>query len=61
MWNGAFKNWRQKWSEAILLSKSAPTDLALRLAQDQGITVVGFIPMEQLSGYSYPNRIAECR
>ncbi|WP_312876072.1 hypothetical protein [Paenibacillus alginolyticus] len=30
------------------MSKSAPTDLALRLALDQGITVVGFIPMEQL-------------
>jgi formate dehydrogenase assembly factor FdhD len=61
MWNGAFKNWKQKWSEAILLSKSALADLALRLALDQGITVVGFIPMEQLWGYSHPERIAECR
>jgi FdhD protein len=31
----------------ILLSKSAPTDLALRLAQDLGITVVGFIRRDQ--------------
>ncbi|WP_127528301.1 formate dehydrogenase accessory sulfurtransferase FdhD [Paenibacillus alginolyticus] len=43
------------------MSKSAPADLALRLALDQGITVIGFIPMEQLSGYSHPERIAECR
>lgn len=59
--SGAFKNWRQKWSEVILLSKSAPTDLALRLAQDLGITVVGIIRRDQLSVYSHPERITECR
>ncbi|MGQ7884230.1 formate dehydrogenase accessory sulfurtransferase FdhD [Paenibacillus sp. WC2504] len=45
----------------ILLSKSAPTDLALRLAQDLGITVVGFIRRDQLTVYTHPQRIAECR
>ncbi|OAS18255.1 formate dehydrogenase accessory sulfurtransferase FdhD [Paenibacillus oryzisoli] len=45
----------------ILLSKSAPTDLALRLAHDLGITVVGFIRRDHLSVYTHPERIAECR
>ena len=45
----------------ILLSKSAPTDFALRLAQDLGITVVGFIRRDQLSVYTHPERITECR
>ncbi|GFZ85274.1 sulfurtransferase FdhD [Paenibacillus marchantiophytorum] len=44
----------------ILLSKSAPTDLALRLAQDLGITVVGFIRKEQLTVYTHPERIIGC-
>lgn len=45
----------------ILLSKSAPTDLALRLAHDLGITVVGFIRRDQLTVYTHPQRITECR
>ncbi|MEC0229147.1 formate dehydrogenase accessory sulfurtransferase FdhD [Paenibacillus alba] len=44
----------------ILLSKSAPTDLALRLAHDLGITVVGFIRRDQLTIYTHPERIMEC-
>ncbi|MBD0382034.1 formate dehydrogenase accessory sulfurtransferase FdhD [Paenibacillus sedimenti] len=43
----------------ILLSKSAPTDLALRLADDLGITVVGFIRKDQLTVYTHPERILE--
>lgn len=45
----------------ILLSKSAPTDLALRLAHDLGITVVGFIRRDQLTVYTHPERIKECQ
>lgn len=45
----------------LLLSKSAPTDLALRLAHDLGITVVGFIRKDHLTVYTHPERIAECR
>ncbi|WNR44432.1 formate dehydrogenase accessory sulfurtransferase FdhD [Paenibacillus roseipurpureus] len=44
----------------ILLSKSAPTDLALRLADDLGITVVGFIRRNHLTVYTHPERIVEC-
>lgn len=45
----------------ILLSKSAPTDLALKLADDLGITVVGFIRRDQLAVYTHPQRVVECR
>ncbi|WP_217595350.1 formate dehydrogenase accessory sulfurtransferase FdhD [Cohnella sp. GbtcB17] len=41
----------------ILLSKSAPTDLALRLADDLGITCVGFIRADSLNVYTHHHRI----
>lgn len=41
----------------IILSKSAPTDLALQLADELGITVVGFIRGEKCNVYSHPERI----
>lgn len=42
---------------SILLSKSAPTDLAIKLANDLGITVTGFIRGEKMNVYSHPERI----
>ncbi|MNH98751.1 formate dehydrogenase accessory protein [compost metagenome] len=48
-----------KIGSGILLSKSAPTDLALRLAEDLGITVVGFIRGSGLNVYTHPERIVE--
>ncbi|REK74359.1 formate dehydrogenase accessory sulfurtransferase FdhD [Paenibacillus paeoniae] len=42
----------------IVLSKSAPTDLALRLADDLGITCVGFIRGSQFTVYTHTERIA---
>jgi FdhD protein len=41
----------------ILLSKSAPTDLALRLADDLGITCAGFIRGDAMNVYTHPERI----
>ncbi|CAI6087591.1 Sulfur carrier protein FdhD [Cohnella sp. JJ-181] len=41
----------------LLLSKSAPTDLALRLADDLGITCVGFIRTDALNVYTHHHRI----
>lgn len=41
----------------ILLSKSAPTDLALRLAEDLGITCVGFIRADSMNVYTHGERI----
>lgn len=41
----------------IVLSKSAPTELALNLADELGITVVGFIRDSSLNVYTHPQRI----
>ncbi|WP_232697987.1 formate dehydrogenase accessory sulfurtransferase FdhD [Brevibacillus daliensis] len=41
----------------IILSKSAPTDLALDLAEELGITAVGFIRGDTLNVYTHPERI----
>ena len=43
----------------IVLSKSAPTELALQLADDLGITAVGFIRGDSLNVYTHPQRIEE--
>ena len=41
----------------IILSKSAPTTLAISLAEDLGITAVGFVRGNRLNIYSHPERI----
>lgn len=41
----------------VVLSKSAPTELGLRLAEELGITAVGFIRNKALNIYTNPERI----
>ena len=41
----------------IIISRSAPTDRSIRLAQRVGITLVGFVRGEKMNIYSYPQRI----
>ncbi|MHB1981375.1 MAG: formate dehydrogenase accessory sulfurtransferase FdhD [Sulfobacillus sp.] len=41
----------------IVLSKSAPTELALAMAEDLGITVVGFIRGDRLNVYTHVQRV----
>ncbi|MDD4360654.1 MAG: formate dehydrogenase accessory sulfurtransferase FdhD [Syntrophaceticus sp.] len=41
----------------ILISRSAPTDLALKLAEELQITVLGFVRGERLSIYAHQERI----
>lgn len=43
----------------IILSKSAPTDLAIKLAHDLNITAVGFIRGGSFNVYSHPERIVD--
>ncbi|WP_052301961.1 formate dehydrogenase accessory sulfurtransferase FdhD [Desulfobacca acetoxidans] len=43
----------------ILSSVSAPTSLAVRLAELQGITLIGFARGEHLNVYTHPHRLAE--
>ncbi|WP_079509319.1 formate dehydrogenase accessory sulfurtransferase FdhD [Mesobacillus jeotgali] len=45
----------------IVLSKSAPTELALKLADELGITTIGFIRNGSLNVYTHPERIAEAK
>jgi FdhD protein len=46
-----------KIGAGIILSKSAPTELALNMAEDLNITAVGFIRGEKLNVYTHPKRI----
>lgn len=48
-----------KIGAGILISKSAPTRLALELANDLGITVVGFARGNSLNIYTHGDRITE--
>lgn len=41
----------------VVLSKSAPTELAITLAEELGITAVGFIRGQSFNVYSHPERI----
>ncbi|WP_411843226.1 formate dehydrogenase accessory sulfurtransferase FdhD [Salinicoccus sp. HZC-1] len=41
----------------IVLSKSAPTDLAIKLAEDLNITAIGFIRGESFNIYTHPWRV----
>ncbi|NOU98033.1 formate dehydrogenase accessory sulfurtransferase FdhD [Paenibacillus sp. LMG 31456] len=46
-----------KIGAGIILSKSAPTQLALQLAEELGITVIGFIRGQTFNVYTHPERI----
>ncbi|REK53722.1 MAG: formate dehydrogenase accessory sulfurtransferase FdhD [Thermobacillus sp.] len=46
-----------KIGAAILIAKSAPTGLALRLAHDLGITAAGFVRGGRMNVYTHPERL----
>jgi len=46
-----------KMGIGILISKSAPTDLALNLAHDLGITAIGFTRGGKMNIYTHPERV----
>jgi len=41
----------------LIISRSAPTELAVRLAKDTGITVVGFAREARFNVYTHPGRV----
>ncbi|UOQ92954.1 formate dehydrogenase accessory sulfurtransferase FdhD [Halobacillus shinanisalinarum] len=47
-----------KMGIGFLLSKSAPTDLALKLAEDLNITAVGFVRGKRMNIYTHAKRLA---
>lgn len=48
-----------KMGIGLIISKSALTDLAAELANDLGITVIGFARKDRLNIYSHPERIQD--
>jgi FdhD protein len=46
-----------KMNIPVVMAKSAPTDLALNLANELGITVLGFARQNRLNIYTHPQRI----
>jgi len=48
-----------KMGIGLLLAKSAPTDLALKLAEDLQITAVGFVRQNRLNVYTCEERISD--
>jgi len=46
-----------KMGVPILISRSAPTDLALELADDLGITVIGFARGDKFNIYTHYHRV----
>ncbi len=48
-----------KMGIGIIISKSAPTDLALALANDLNITAIGFTRGNKMNIYTHPERIIE--
>lgn len=50
-----------KMGIGIIISKSAPTDLALELANDLGITAIGFTRGNKMNIYTHPERVIGAR
>jgi len=44
---------------SIVISRAAPTDLAIKLAKKAGITLVGFVRGEKMNIYAHPERIED--
>jgi len=47
-----------KMSVPVIIARSAPTSLALGLAEELGITVIGFARGDRLNVYTYPERLS---
>jgi FdhD protein len=43
----------------IIISKSAPTNLGVKLAEDLGITLIGFVRGKRMNVYANIGRIAD--
>jgi FdhD protein len=46
-----------RWKVPILASRTAPTDLAIEIAEKSGITLIGFVRGERLNVYTHAHRI----
>jgi len=41
----------------LIAAVSAPTDLAVRVAEERGITLAGFLRGQRMNVYSHPERV----
>jgi FdhD protein len=46
-----------KWGIPMVVSRTAPTALALRIAEESGVTVVGFLRGKRMNVYTHPERV----
>jgi len=46
-----------KWGIPMVASRTAPTALSLTIAEESGVTVVGFVRGERMNVYTYPHRL----
>ena len=46
-----------RWGIPMVVSRAAPTALAVRIAEESGMTAVGFLRGERFNLYSHPHRI----
>ncbi len=45
----------------VVVSRTSPTDLAIRLAESWGITVIGYVRSEKMNIYTWPERVKEAK
>lgn len=46
-----------KWGIPVVASRTSPTSLAVEIAEQSGVTVVGFVRADRLNVYTHPGRI----
>lgn len=49
-----------KMNISVIIARSAPTSLALDMADELGVTVIGFARGERLNIYTHPERVIGC-
>ncbi len=47
-----------RWGIPVLATRTAPTNLALEIAEKRGVTVVGFVRGNRFNVYTHPERIS---
>lgn len=51
----------QRMGASIVLSRTSPSSLSIRLAQEAGITLIGYARRDRLNVYTWPQRIVPTR